>query len=304
MKVIIKVVFFADYNLEPYVKDLFKRYGIEMHFPQRLSRIGDNQASVEVPIQLNVDCTSDEIKDICQQLMKEYQLFVGEALFFEFDDDDFKAASFFKVHSTGNSSKAFLEHKKDHIQWETICDTCGIKKKVQTGPIVMDTSKIGARFMVNVGIDYWVISEKLAHLLEQWNMTGYELKEVIHCGKKEAIKCYQLIVRVSLPDWSHAMQHYSFATEPNKYCHTCKIRGRIDFPAVYDEGINRLANDFYTYNEYYSNGTWAYKPIFISKRLRRLLIDHKITRDVRNEFSSIYRSSDWLLKPIFINDYN
>lgn len=78
------------------------------------------------------------------------------------------------------SKKIRDHHKKDSVKLVSLSSNCGIQAKIQQSPLVIDTSKIGDRYMVNVGTEFWVISEKTASLMSEWEITGYTLKEVIH----------------------------------------------------------------------------------------------------------------------------
>jgi hypothetical protein len=49
-----------------------------------------------------------------------------------------------------------------------------------------------------------------------------------------------------------------------------------------------------------SNGSWAYRPVFLSKRFRDLLIENGITREVINRDDNNYKSRDWLFEPVVI----
>lgn len=81
--------------------------------------------------------------------------------------------------------------------------------------------------MVNVGA-YWVVSEKMARLMEDWKLSGLELKPVIHKGPEKGKQpAYQIVPSSTMPNWSKEMKHYYFANE-HRRCKTCGIRGRID----------------------------------------------------------------------------
>lgn len=146
----------------------------------------------------------------------------------------------------------------------------------------MDTSKIGTRYMVNVGTDYWVVSEKMAHFMEDWKITGYKLQEVIHSRKKDGQRAYQIIPTNMLLPWSTEMKHYQFIKRDKGWlCRRCNINGRIDYPYHYDKSdLEKYPiQDMNIMREWTSSGIngWAYRPVFVSKRFRDLLIEHNIT---------------------------
>lgn len=158
--------------------------------------------------------------------------------------------------------------------------------------------------MVNIGTDYWVVSEKMARLMEEWKITGFELQEVIHSGKKEGQPAYQVIPTNILQAWSTEMKHYYFITEPEERCPVCNIKGRVDYPYHYNK-LDLEQNpikDIDIMTEFCSNGSWAYRPVFISKRFRDLLIENGITREVLNMYDDNYGSRDWLFRLVIIVD--
>lgn len=300
MDIYVCIDFFAEYSLKSELERLFGKFDISLNFPDK-PKMG-TEVYLQVPIRLNGKVGIDTISYITSHLKKEYQISCGESFSCRFNYLDFERSPFFRLVSTGNSSKAFLEHKKDGIKWKTICPSCGIQEKVQTSPLVMDTSKVGDRYMVNVGVDYWVVSEKMAYLMKEWEITGYELREVIHSGKKPAQPVFQVIPTNVLPSWSSEMKHYYFITEPEERCQTCNIRGRIDYPYHYNKrDLEQYPiKDINIMKDLKSNGSWAYRPVFLSKRFRDLLIENGITREVINRDDDNYKSRNWLFEPVVI----
>ncbi|WP_026019022.1 hypothetical protein [Ureibacillus thermosphaericus] len=98
------------------------------------------------------------------------------------------------------------------------------------------------------------------------------------------------------------MKHYYFITEPEERCRTCNIRGRIDYPYYYNKrDLEQYPiKDINIMKELKSNGSWAYRPVFLSKRFRDLLIENGITREVINRDDNNYKSRDWLFEPVVI----
>lgn len=158
--------------------------------------------------------------------------------------------------------------------------------------------------MLNVDTDYWIVSEQMLRMMEEWKITGYKLEEVIHKGSAENKQAYyQIIPQHTLPPWSSEMKHYYFATQKEGQCPSCGIRGKIDYPYHYDHAVlNGNYMDINIMKEWATTGAWgwAYHPVFISRRFRDLLIENKVTRDVRDAFSKSYGSKDWLLEPVII----
>lgn len=294
------ISFFVEYKLHNKIEKVFSKYGIDIVTPEKPKRVTD--IYYEVPFILDSKNRLDTISTICNELKTKFNIDCGEMISYKFNDDDFNYAPLFELKSTGNSAKAFLSHKKDSVKLVSLCSNCGIQAKIQQSPLVMDTSKIGDRYMVNVGTDYWIISEKMASLMNEWEITGYTLKEVLHNGKNPAKSVFQLIPTNILPPWSAEMKHYSFVTEPEKKCSACSIRGRIDYPYHYNKSDleEHLITDVNLMREWKPNGNIAYQPIFFSKKFRDLLNELNITRGVRDKFAKNYKSKDWLFEPVII----
>lgn len=304
MEAIIIIGFLADYNMKDKIEEVFNEYQINFNYPEKPNSTLDSEVYYEIPVTLNTVNNSNIISNICRDLKTKFNIDCGETVSFKFDDNDFINAPFYELKSTGNSSKAFLSHKNDGIKLITLCNVCKIQAKIQQSSLVMDTSKIGDRYMVNVGTDFWVVSEKMAALMEKWDITGYTLKEVIHSGKNSPQPVFQVIPTNILPPWSSAMKHYYFVTQSEGQCSECDIRGRIDYPYHYDKSdLEQYSiTDISMMREWKSNGQWAYHPTFISNRFRRLLIENGITSDVRDIYAKNYKSKDWLFDPVIVVD--
>lgn len=300
MEAIIIIGFFADYNLKDKIEDVFKEYQINFNSPDQPNSSLDSEVYYEVPVTLNKTNNSHTISKIRKKLQTTFHIDCGETVSFKFDDNDFSNAPFYELKSTGNSPKAFLSHKSAGIKWTTLCKACNIQAKIQQSPLAMDTSKIGDRYMVNVGTDYWVVSERMASLMEEWRITGYTLKEVIHSGKNSPQPAFQVIPTSVLPPWSSEMKHYYFVTQQEGQCSTCDIRGRIDYPYHYNKSDleHYPITDMMRMREWKPNGQWAYHSTFISKRFRNLLIENEITGDVRDIYAKNYKSKDWIFNPV------
>lgn len=199
MKTIVTIHFYDQLNQHKKLTEFFHAYGIHLSEPEKPPE-GIDEVSYDIPIIVDEQLSLNTIRELFINLNKRFQLLqCFDSVDFKFDHEDFEKSPFFELCSTGNSPRAFLEHKKNCIKWKVICESCGLKAKVQTSPLIMDTSKIGTRYMVNVGTDYWVLSEKMAQLMEEWKISGYELKEIIHSGKMNGQCGYQVIPTNTLP---------------------------------------------------------------------------------------------------------
>lgn len=311
MYTVVKTSFIAEYRLHKKLKNFFNSYGIQFGLSEELEMYAHEYSPTEenpyfVQISIKDRITMDTVSEIFSILQRDFQLDCSESVDFIFDQEDFNKSPFFMLVSTGNSSRAFLEHRRNCVEWKVLCEACGHKVKLQTSPLVMDTSRIGNRYMVNVGTDYWVISEKMAQLMEEWKITGYKLQEVIHVGKKNSQPAYQVIPTNTLPAWSTEMKHYEFITGNEDWCQKCNINGRVDYPYHYDKSdLEKYPiQDINIMKEWTSSGVngWAYRPLFVSKRFRDLLIQNKITREVLNMSDNNYQSKDWFFEPVIVVD--
>ncbi|MEH7388805.1 hypothetical protein, partial [Bacillus sp. JJ1474] len=261
-----------------------------------------SDVSFEVKVILNDKMNYENVKGIYRYLENELRIkHIGERFSFLYSDEEYDKASHFVLYSTGNSGGAFLKDKGTQFKNNIFCDACGLILQNQVSPLTIDTSKIKDRYMVNVGA-FWVVSEKMAELMNNWGITGYELKPVIHKGTvKGKQPAYQIIPTNTLPSWSNEMKHYYFATEEQEQCKDCGIRGRIDGPYIYiQKDLIDAAKDIYLPQEWTHNGKYVYRKTLFSKKFRDLIIENKISRDIRKMSDFKYGSQDWVFKPILL----
>lgn len=189
-----------------------------------------------------------------------------------------------------------MDDKGTVFHEEIFCNACGIIQRHQKSPLVIDTSKIKDHFLVNVGA-YWVVSEKMARLMEDWKLSGLELKPVIHKGPEKGKQpAYQIVPSSTMPNWSKEMKHYYFTNE-HRRCKTCGIRGRIDGPYHYDKkDLINMNKDVYLAAELTSDVRYVARRTLFSKKFRDLVIEHKISKDVRN--LERFGPRDWAFEPI------
>ncbi|MUG46415.1 hypothetical protein [Paenibacillus woosongensis] len=305
MEVINRISFFIDYSYSKQIESFFNEFGITVISPEKGSRTTDIRYLVPITFKPTEDMT-DKIRIIYNKLINFFPITgIGEAIFFNCDNDDYNKAPFFAVNSTGNSASANLLDTKTPMIKETFCNACGLKLKSLESNLVIDTSKLRKKYMINVDSMFWVISEEMARLMSEWKITGYQLKEVIHHGKAENyVPAYQLIINNNMPPLSQKSKNYHFVSEPEEKCDVCGIKGKVNYPYLYETSdIKTCTNDLYLLNELVSNGSYVYRPLLISQRFRKLLIEQGITRDVRSIFDSNYGSKDWYMTPVFLDHY-
>lgn len=305
MEVINRISFFIDYSYSKQIESFFNEFGITVISPEKGSRTTEIRYLVPITFKPTEDMT-DKIRIIYNKLLNFFPIGgIGEAIFFNYNNDDYDKAPLFTVNSTGNSASANLLDTKTPMKKETFCNACGLKLKSLESNLVIDTSKLRKKYMINVDSMFWVISEEMARLMSEWNITGYQLKEVIHHGKAENhVPAYQLIINNSMPPLSQKSKSYHFVSEPEGKCDVCGIKGKVNYPYLYETSdIKTCTNDLYLLDEWVSNGSFVYRPLLISQRFRQLLLKKHITRDVRDLFDPNYGSKDWLMTPVFVDNY-
>ncbi|WP_018750363.1 hypothetical protein [Paenibacillus sanguinis] len=305
MLVTIKIGFFIDYSYAKHIESFFNEYDIHVSSPKKGVRT--SEISYDIPVVFRPeDNVIAKMEEIRGRLLKLFPIdHTGEEIIFSYDNEEYDKAPFFRLQSTGNSASANITNNNSAMKTEIFCKACGLKRKELESHLVMDTSKLKSRYMVNIDSMFWVVSEKMAELMAEWNITGYQLKEVEHRGKPEnRVPAYQLITENSLPPLSPNTKYYYFVSEPEERCDVCGIKGKVHYPYLYDQSdIENYTNDLYLVNEWASNGSYAYHRLLLSQRFRSLLLENKITRDVRSLYEDNYGSKDWFMTPVFIDKY-
>ena len=305
MEIINRISFFIDHSYSSKIEEFFNEFGIPVISPAKGNRTTEVRYSI--PIIFNpAENMADKMRMIYNKLLNSFPMDgIGEAIFFNFYNNDYNRAPFFTVNSTGNSASANLIDTKTPVNTEIFCEACGLKLKSIASKLLFDTSKLRNRYMINVDGMFWVISEEMAGLMSKWNITGYQLKEVTHQGKEDKqIPAYQLMINHSMPPLSQKSKGYQFVSEPEAACDVCGIKGKVNYPYLYDASATRTcAHDLYLLDEWVSDGSFVYHPLLISQRFRHLLLENHITRDVRDLFTPNYGSKDWFMTPVFIDSY-
>lgn len=182
------------------------------------------------------------------------------------------------------------------MSWRSSHPINGLIHREQISPLTIDTSKIKDRYMVNVGTVFWVVSEKMAELMDNWRLTGYDLRPVIHKGADKGKQPAH-----SFPPWSKAMTHYYFATEEQNKCKNCRVKGRVaGFYTYNKEDIKSVKLDVFHTAEWSHKGKYVYRKTLFSKAFRNLILEHKISKDVRGVYNKKYGSKDWVFEPTII----
>lgn len=306
MKVTNTIGFFIDYSYAKQIESFFREYDIKVISPDKGAR--SSEIRYQIPITFSPEENMiEKMEEIRLRLLHQFPIIdeIGEKILFSYNDAEYEKAPFFNLYSSGNSAQANLANKYSVVKSHIFCEACGLKTKSLESNLVLDTSKLKNRYMINLDGMFWVVSEKMADLMARWNITGYHFKEVIHRGKPEnSLPAYQLVVETSLPPLSSKKNYYYFVSEPTERCYVCDVKGKINYPDLYDKTvIETHTDDLYLLNEWVSNGSFVYHPLFISQRFRKLLIEQGVTRDVRSIYDNNYGSKDWYMTPVFLDHY-
>ena len=260
------------------------------------------RVSTNVIVPVTETFNYDTAVEIFRYLENELHIdFIAEGLHFDFSNEDYANAPFFKVWSTGNSQAMILSDKGTTYKKEIYCENCKLIIQHQLSPLVIDTSKIRKRYMVYVQGGHWVVSKKMAELMESWGLTGYELKEVIHKGpEKGKQQAFQLLAK-NFPYWSEKTEIYNYYTDRHKLCTSCGIKGQVIGAYHYNKkDVTDLNDDIYVMPELAHDWKYGFHRLLISKKFRDLLIAHKITKDIRGIDDPNYGPHDWGLDPILV----
>lgn len=218
--------------------------------------------------------------------------------YYLFDKQDYEVSPFFRLTSTGNSRKAFLESKRaTKITKHELSHCCGVHTRELLSSLVINGSGIGKRLAVNVDTEHWVITEKLASLLNEWGMKGYRLEDVI-CMNASIPKMFRLIPEVIMPPWADTTEYLYF--EDRAQC--CDLRNYVPHMYHYQaSSIEQVDTDFAVTNELVVSGDLAYRPLLVSARFRKFILENKISKEILNIHNSNYKSYDWLFDPIAVD---
>lgn len=300
-----KIGFFIDYSYTKQIENFFREYDIEVFSPEKGARSSEIRYLIPIPFGPEEN-TIEKMEEIRLRLLHLFPIDeIGEEILFSYNDDEYEKAPFLNLYSTGNSTQANLVNKHSVLKSNIFCEACGLKTKTLESSLILDTSNFKNRYMINIEGMFWVVSEKMAELMEKWNISGFHFEKVIHKGKPEnSLPAYQLVVENTLLPLSSDMKYYYFVSEPKERCYVCDVKGKINYPYLFDKTITKThTDDLYLLSEWVSNGSSVYHPLFISQRFRKLLLEHGVTRDVRSIYDNNYGSKDWYMTPVFLDHY-
>ncbi len=245
--------------------------------------------------------TIDYNRDLLDQLRRNMQsksIILGERYCPIYSSEEYEHAPLFELHSIGRDS---YESKRTKFTKETLCDQCGYFTYHLEGQLGMNTRQLKNKILVNVDYRHWVLSEAGAELFEKWGITGYKLIPVNHTGSKETeIPGYLMTDIHLLPKVSKDIIEIS---KEGKGCNKCKIDRYWQLPK-YDSTITKNMKDINLGAGYVGYGSFgAIHKLFLSKRLRKLLLDNGATKEVRNPYipgKQNLQIKGWYMDPVQI----
>ncbi|WP_407270415.1 hypothetical protein [Radiobacillus sp. PE A8.2] len=251
----------------------------------------------------NVRCefTIDYNEDLLNQLRKTFHeqgIIMGEHYCSVFRNEEYEHAPLFRLISIGRDS---YESKRTKFKKETICDHCGFFTYHLDGKLGMNTRQLKNKILVNVDYKHWVLSEEGAELFAKWGITGYKLTPVKHTGHKETeIPGYLMTDINLLPKPSQST--ITIEKEGNG-CINCKVEGYYSLP-IYESTVTSYMKDINFSTEYHGFGPFgAVRLLYLSKRLRQLLLENGYTKEVRNPYipgKQNMQIKGWYMDPIQI----
>ena len=131
-----------------------------------------------------------------------------------------------------------------------------------------------------------ILSERMAHLLQDWGVSGFDLRPVQNHGKSDKPVLYQLQVTNVLPSMAapptefEAVRHCEVCGSTSRFLKHTHQWGEItyyeDTDVCYPRSVLEVAQDL-NYTAEWFGELPAMKPtIIISQRLYRLLREHKV----------------------------
>jgi len=290
----------TDVRRKERIDQELKRLHLEQFIPPLPA---DHHSKFFMQYEIRVDYNPESMNEILDRLDAVREEYHGEnpefSFEFVFSDSEYNDSPLYHVHSIGNNP-ALYKYNILKYRSEVLCDTCGISKKIQREPIVMNTA-IFKKHPLIIADRFWVISEPLAKRFQENDLTGFELNEVQHKGKEwTAQRAYQVIPLHILPKQTIPLH---FSHDPyvlKQKCPKCNLGGHLSFPPHYDETVRKCLKDFNLTEEYYTSGKTAFRRMLISSKVKSILKDCGIVKnEMRN--ARYWGEDDWVFVPVIVN---
>lgn len=213
--------------------------------------------------------------------MGVYYLYHYEFEFSQKEIDEAQLFDFYLMTYNFNQNKHPIYNGTQYRK-EIICPVCGRGIWHQLNDLYIDSSVIKKKSLIQPPgsseyCGFTLISDRMARVLENEGITGYELRPVVHVGsEKKRKEVYQFVVKNIMPPLSSKMRYEPM---PREYCSSCGITGRFRWPFHYDSSSLKAVKDFNLSYEYTDNGSYFERDIIISRKARELLINLKVQKD-------------------------
>ncbi|MBO2944878.1 hypothetical protein JJQ72_12935 [Paenibacillus sp. F411] len=216
-----------------------------------------------------------------------------------YEEEEFKRSPLFNIRSIGNKADLYLQKPK--IKLEKFCDLCNRKKYMEDQNITIDVNKLMKNPIMFVN-HFFVVSENLANLLRESDLTGYNLIQVLHKGRKEAkIRGYQIMPTNVLPKQCIPDDFLSdpYILNQDRRCTECKLGGHRFPPYYYNPNDIKEVLDFnFTYEN--KSSDYVYRNTLVSRRVIDFFVNENyLINVVRN--TNTWGEKDWVLEPILFN---
>ncbi|MDA5111104.1 hypothetical protein [Brevibacillus thermoruber] len=222
--------------------------------------------------------------------------FRGFRYIYKYTDDEIKNAKLFSITSIGNRPELYLS-SKSKAEFVAFCARCSRNEKVTKNELIFNTS-VMKKFPIAFVDEHLVISQELADKFNEWNLSGYQLREVIHKGKTTVEKAFQVIPTNILPPQTVIDQLRNDPHIKKQTCPECGVVEHLQFPYCYDEKISQFMQDFnFTYEYYPINEETVVRQMLVSKKVITLLIEHGIAK-----LEPLSDESKWTLVPVLTNN--
>ncbi|CAJ1002235.1 hypothetical protein [Brevibacillus aydinogluensis] len=215
---------------------------------------------------------------------------------YTYTDDEMKNAELFRITSIGNRPELY-HSSKSIVEFVPFCARCSRNEKVTKNNLIINTS-VMKKFPIIFVDKYLVISQELANKFNEWNLSGYQLREVIHKGKTTGEKAFQVIPTNILPPQTVIDQLRNDPHIKQQTCPECGVVEYLQFPYCYDEKISQFMQDFnFTYEYYPINEETVVRQMLVSKKVITLLIEHGIAK-----LETLSDGSKWTVVPVLTNN--
>lgn len=214
---------------------------------------------------------------------------------YEYTDDEMENAELYRITSIGNRPELYVSNKTKY-ELKPFCPKCSRYERIIKDELMFNTFVLKKSPLVFVN-DYMVISQDLAEKFREWNLSGYELREVRHKGSKLGQNAFQVIPTNILPPQTSTAPLSDDPQIKMRKCPECGVVEHLQLPYVYDKKAIHFMQDFNVTYEYYPiNDDTVIRDMLISKKVIRLLVEQGIAN-----IKTSSNDNNWTLVPVLTN---